>query len=337
MTLLRTLLGGDDEPPADTTRFLPLAAIQFDPERNVSRGGRCLPPTHPLTVSTAASIQELGLLECIGVRPLPTPIPRDECLFPCCEAPHGAPHDDGVPAHTHTLDYGFVRYFALVQAGHLVLDAGNGEVKIYDATTDAADTNLAENIIRTDPTEAQLACVFLRLQTWRGLTAEQIAARTHHAYSPGRVATMLRLAARLPPELLARWEATPTKEVRVALDRIATTVDPADALPTVDRHRAMVAAWAAHLDAEAARLAAPPSDGTPTNPETPHALTNRHGGRVGRTKAAVFRSLATQVDEAQEVYDTTAGRWVALTPAVRAALRAVLRYAADPQTPPPLR
>lgn len=325
-----------DGPIADPSEDVAEAAIvrfgeiQVRPERNVSRGGKLYPPDHPEVRRQAEEIKKRDHVPPVGLRPI-EPVARPCGSDVCCSRER---LEDGVPSHLYELVYGYVRYVAahvVLGRTHLRAEQPNVECVISDTITDAEalERNVAENLVRASQTDHEFARCMRLVRDATGKNAQEIA-RAVGARSAHDVETAIRIVDRCPEDVVEEWGRNPRRELKRVISRISW-IDPSENLPTEERHERMRAQWRAEVEALE-------RDGE----VEPQTFREQRGGRgEGRrvaSRALLERTLG-RVDLATEVYDHKEGGYRAIaSDGEREAVRAALRFAADPSgTDPPVR
>lgn len=314
---------------------LPMGLVRIDPARNVSRGGRWLPPEHPRIQRYADEIRRRGLLEPVGLR-LIEPV-RRPCGGPCC--PDGETTDEE-RHHLVEVVYGFARLSALLSLDRasLRLRQPGVEATIHADLSDeaASDACLAENVVRDDPSDyevaVQLRNVALRpeyqrldrVERYRSL-AEQFAYPSAH-----RVENLVRIVERCPPDLLDAWDLDSSAEARRVLERVSR-IDLGDALSVDERHERMRKEFASLR-----------GEGGGSAPPSPDPASSGGLPRDGRGKRPVSRALSEKwlgrLETSREVYDEDEERYRPLGGGERRAIRSVLAFLlSGGQGPDPVR
>jgi hypothetical protein len=311
--------------------------VKIDPSRNVARGGRWLGLEHPLVRRQAADVAARGLLEPVGLCLLPAPVPRP-CGGPCCADERLAAEraaGDSPPAHLLEVRYGFVRLSALLSLGRdsLRLAQPSVEATVHEAMTDeeAEDACLAENLVRSDPSDRDLAVRFLALSRraeYREVRSPYERARLlaeRFRVQVSYVDSLIRIAERCPQDLLDEWESCSTDEERLVLDRVSR-VDLEGLLPEQERHERM------RRERDRVRAEAEEARQQKERRRRERAEAEAHGGGSGTagTRARLSRAAAERtlgrLELAREVYDESSGGYVPMSPEGKVAARAVLRY-----------
>jgi hypothetical protein len=318
----------DDSSALVVAESVPIGLIRVDPSRNVSRGGRWLPPSHPRVRRLSRDVEIRGLLEPVGLRTLDRPVSRP-CGGPCC-SPEAMARDRGevhLSAHLCEVYYGFERLSALIGLGRdsLRLLQPRPEATVSDVVTDeeAEEACLAENLVRSEPSDYEVALGLRALS----LRDRYSSLRPHERYksiaecfrlpSPYRVEMLVRIVERCPQDLLDEWDRESTDECRRALEQCAR-LDPELLRPESERHEAMRLLYAELRARE----------------ESSFGPSGRGGGKGRRLVRGRAEAALSALDRASERYDDASGGYVPLGPgereAVGAVLRAVLSGAAEP-------
>jgi ParB/RepB/Spo0J family partition protein len=276
---------------------LALARIWIRPAENVSRNGQVDTRDAPKVLELADSMARGGQQEPVLVRAIPTSL--------AAHAPAGT---------DRLLVFGFRRALAAQVLGWTEIDAME-----RDLDDEAAiEANVAENFIRDDPSDYQVAQAFLLLKRRCGFSAEEIALRVYGDRATNarraRVEQLLRIVERCPKRLLEIWQREPTVETRRALERIARI----DGATVAERHRAMIDAWAAELVARE-RRASVPHRGRGA-PKGPRAL-----------PASGVQALRETLRSANAYVDPMTGMLKPLDDETKRAIDAVLRHVAAPK------
>jgi hypothetical protein len=318
--------------------YIPLGAIRADPERNVARGGRCYPPEHPEVRRQAREIERRDHVAPVGLRPLDAPVLRPCGSKVCCS--DEMMERDETSEHRYELVYGYVRYVAaayVCRRQALRTTQPNVEVCISDSISDAEamERNIAENVVRAQQTDVEFARAMARLREVSGKDVVEIA-RAVGARSVREVEDAITIIERCPADVIEEWERRQVRELRAILVRVSR-LDPQEHWDVDKRHARMRELWRSEVDHFDAQ---PPG-------YQPAGAPGRRGGRDPRDEAlrpprplsrGRLESLLGRVALAREVYDDRTEAYRPLTDGERAAVRAALRFAADPSgRDPPVR
>jgi hypothetical protein len=282
--------------------MVPLGAIRVDHSKNVIRGGLFEGFDRFEVKKLEESIETLGLLQPVGLRDLPTAVPKSK---------------DAIAADPlHVTDYLFEPVYGFRRVSiYQKKNAPEIPAVLLGALTDAEarERNAAENTDREDVTEYQLAHYFYLLAETEQITMEEVArrCRTRAPY----VETLVRIVTRCPREMLEQWHFSPTPMVRRVLDRISRI----EGLDDRDTKRQMFDEWAKFLSE---------NDGQPGNRSSADEPRQRRSPRaMGQSDIDRFRG---RVDVSSEVNDPISG-WRPLSEGERQIIHAILRHVKDPK------